>query len=79
MKTLDVAFAEEAKLSPLQRIKIFNTVKRVFQRFSFKSLGGHNVINLNLVMGLFKEIRFRINIAKTKCEIENEDAVETMK
>ena len=79
MKTLDVAFAEEAKLSPLHRIKIFNTVKKVFQRFSFKSVEGQNVMNLNLIMGLFKEIRFRINIAKTKCESSNVNAVETMK
>ncbi len=36
-------------------------------------------MDLNLILGLFKEIRFRINITKTKCQHANMSAVAAMK
>ena len=55
-------------LSPLERIKIFNLIKRVVLRASKTNENNTKVINLKLFEGLVHEIRLRMSVEKKRAE-----------
>ena len=53
-------------MTPLERIKLFNNVKRIIHRASYEK-DGHNLIDIKLFENLMREIRYRMKIESQRC------------
>lgn len=72
---------EDEKLSCLERIKIFNMVKKIILRSSTEDDSGDKIINIKLFEGLVREIRLRLRVECNRAKnkgTSNEEKMETM-